>query len=215
MGLCSHTVLPCRRRGRVASVGSHHGRLRDHQSSTCVICILSDTLDGRHVAKRGGMDLHRTVVTFHNRGTTRSSNFSSDDRDRWQPWRRVEPSGAPDPHLTDSVAIAIVFHRTADAPRNPSPRDRAIVAIRSPEAPSDGADKMWKNPRSRSDRAAIAPRSRCDRAAIAVLSLGNHLQSIGRRSMKDHDHDHGPIAARSWRDHGSIVAEIAAIWKPN
>ena len=28
VGLCSHTVLPCRRRGRVASVGSHRGRLR-------------------------------------------------------------------------------------------------------------------------------------------------------------------------------------------
>ena len=28
VGLCSHTVLPCRRRGRVASVGSHRGGLR-------------------------------------------------------------------------------------------------------------------------------------------------------------------------------------------
>ena len=28
VGLCSHTVLPCKRRGRVASVGSHRGRLQ-------------------------------------------------------------------------------------------------------------------------------------------------------------------------------------------
>ena len=28
VGLCSHTVLPWRRRGRMASVGSPHGRLR-------------------------------------------------------------------------------------------------------------------------------------------------------------------------------------------
>ena len=41
---------------------------RDHQSRTCVICILSDTLDGRHVAKRGSMNLHQTVVTFRDRG---------------------------------------------------------------------------------------------------------------------------------------------------
>ena len=116
------------------------------------------------MAKRGGMDLHRTVVSFRNRGHYAIIRFfSSDGRDRWQPWRRAKPSGAPDPHRTNSVAIAIiiaiVFHRTADAPRSLSPCDRAIVAIRSPEAPSDGADKTWKNPRSRSDRAAIEPQS--------------------------------------------------------
>ena len=33
--------------------------------------------------------------------------------------------------------------------------------------------------------------------------------------MKDEDHDRGPIAARSWRDRGPIVAEIAPTWKPN
>ena len=168
-----------------------------------------ESLDDCDFSQSGALCDHRGFIGFE----------SSGGRDRWQPWQRAEPSGAPDPHRTDSVAIAIiiaiVFHRTADAPQNPSPRDRAIVAIRSPEAPSDSAYKTWKNPRSRSDRAAIEPRSRCDRAAIAVLSLGNRLQSIGRRSMKDQDHDRGPIAARSWRDRGPIVAEIAAIWKPN
>ena len=168
------------------------------------------------MAKRGGMDHHRTVVTFRNRGHYAIIRFfSSHGRDHWQPWRRVEPSGAPDPHRTSSVAIviiiAIVFHRTADTPRNPSPHDRAIVAIRSPEAPSDGADKTWKNPRLQSQFFPWGIVS----SAIAVLSLGNHLQSIDRRSMKDQDHDRGPIAALSWRDRGPIVAEIAAIWKPN
>ena len=176
------------------------------------------------MAMRGGMDLHRTVVGFRNRGHYAIIRFfSSDGCDRWQPWRCVEPSGAPDPHQTNSVAIAIiraiVFHWTADAPRSPSPRDRAIMAIRSPEAPSDGADKTWKNPRSRSDQAAIEPRSRCDRAAIAVLSLGNRLQSIGRRSMKDQDHDRGPIAgpivARSWPDRGGNRGYLEAKLKPN
>ena len=62
----------------------------------------------------------------------------------------VELSGALDPHRTDDVAITIIiaifFHRTTDAPRNLSPRDRAIVTIHSPEVQSDDGDKSWKNP---------------------------------------------------------------------
>ena len=47
------------------------------------------------------------------------------------------------------------LHRTADAARNLFPLDRAIVAIRAPEASSDGADRSWKN-------SAIAARSNRD-----------------------------------------------------
>ena len=54
---------------------------------------------------------------------------------------------------------------------------------------SDGADKTWKN-----------LRSRCDRAAIAVLSLRNRLQTTGRRPTIDQDEDYGPIVARSRPD---------------
>ena len=114
---------------------------RDHQSSTCVICILSDTLDGRHVAKRGGMDLHRTGKPFPNRG-----------------------------HY-------------------------AIMAICSPKAPSDGAHKTWKNPRSRSNRALIKPRSQFFRWGI-----------VSNQSVGDRRRIRTTIVARSWPDRGAIVA---------
>ena len=140
--------------------------------------------------------------------------FSSDGHDRWQAWRRVEPSGAPDPHRTNSVAIAILFHRTADAPRNPSPRDRAIMAICSPEAPSDDADKTWKNPRSRSDRAMIAVRSSRDRISFLGESSPIDRQAIDEGSGPRSWPDRGPIMARSWRKSWLFGSQIEAKFTP-
>ena len=88
---------------------------------------------------------------------------------------------------------------------------RIMTIIRSPEALSDGADKTWKNPRSRSDRVVIEPRSRRDRAATTLLSLGSRLHSIGRRSTKDQDHDRGLIAARSWQKSWRFGSKIEAL----
>ena len=127
------------------------------------------------------------------RGKARRHRSSSDGRDRWQSWRRVESSGAPDPHRTNSVAIAIiiaiVFHRTADVPRNLSPRDRAIVAIRSPEASSDGRRNTTKN----DDRGPIVTRSRRDRSSIVprldLLSSRNHPNLRRRRPTEIQVHD--------------------------
>ena len=107
----------------------------------------------------------------------------------------VEASGALDPHRTDGVAIAIIivifFYRTADAPRNLSPRDRAIVTIHSPEVQSDDGDKSWKNP-------TIVVRSSRDRAAIAQLSSRNRSHRIRRRPTELQDHDRRTIVVRSW-----------------
>ena len=109
-----------------------------------------------------------------------------------------------DPHPTDGVAIeiiiAIFFHRTADAPRNLGPCDRAIVTIQSSEVRSDGVEGLWKNStiavRSSRDRGAIEPRSRLDKAGIGELTWWNRCHSSGRRSTNDHDHDHGSITVR-------------------
>ena len=60
------------------------------------------------------------------------------------------------------------------------------------------------------DRGAIEPRSRRDRAAIVAPSAWNHFHSIGRRATRDQDHDHGPIAARSWPDRGMIMVNFEA-----
>ena len=121
------------------------------------------------------------------RGKARRHRSSSDGRDRWQPWRRVESSGAPDPHR--AIIIAIVFHRTADVPRNLSPRDRAIVAIRSPEASSDGRRNTTKN----DDRGQIVTRSRRDRSSIVprldLLSSRNHPNLRRRRPTEIQVHD--------------------------
>ena len=131
----------------------------------------------------------------------------------------MEPSCAPDPHRTNSVAIAIiiaiVFHRTADAPRNLSSRDRAIVAINSPEAPSDGADKTWKKPRSRSDRAVIAVRSSRDRSSFLAESCPIDRQAIDEGSGPRLWPDRGPIVARSWPDRGGNSGYLEAKLKPS
>ena len=107
----------------------------------------------------------------------------------------VELSGALDPHRTDGIVI--FFHRTADAFRNLSPRDRAIITIHSSELQSDDRDKSWKNP-------TIAVRSSRDRAAIAQLSSRNRSHRIRRRPTELQDHDRCTIVARSWCDRGKI-----------
>ena len=65
---------------------------------------------------------------------------------------------------------------------------------------------------SNSDRSLIVTRSRRDRSSIVPrlgpLSAWNRFHSIERRATHDLDHDHGPIAARSWPDHGMIVVHL-------
>ena len=43
---------------------------------------------------------------------------------------------------------------------------------------------------------------------LGPLSTWNRFHSIGRRATHDQDHDHGPIAARSWPDRGMIVVHL-------
>ena len=73
---------------------------------------------------------------------------------------------------------------------------------------SDGRQSMTKN----SDRSPIVTRSRRDRSSIVPrlgpLSAWNHFHSIGRRATHDQDHDHGPIATRSWHHRGTFQAQI-------
>ena len=62
---------------------------------------------------------------------------------------------------------------------------------------SNGRRSMTKN----SDRSSIVPR-------LGPLSAWNRFHSIGRRATHDQDHNHGPIAARSWHDRGTFEAQI-------
>ena len=72
-----------------------------------------------------------------------------------------------------------------------------------------------RTPRSRSDRTAITARSSRDLGTYDVESSPVNRQAIDEGSGPRSWPDRGPIVARSWRDCGPIVAEIAAIWKPN
>ena len=150
------------------------------------------------MAKRGGMDLHRTVVTFRNRGHYAIIRFFH---------RTTVIAG----NLGDAWSLPvrpILIERTVSRSRSSS-RLSSIGWRTLLETRVHAIARSWpfahmkrhqtaQTRRGRThDRALIEPRSPCDRAAIAVLSLRNRLQSIGRRSMKDQDHDRGPIEARS------------------
>ena len=102
---------------------------------------------------------------------------------------------------------------------------RLIPIVDSPETISDGADKAWKNPRLRYDRAPIEPRSRRNRAAIVAQSSRNHSSFVGNSSLVDRQAidegtgprswpDRGPIVARSWPDRGRNCGDLEAKLKP-
>ena len=65
--------------------------------------------------------------------------------------------------------------------------------------------------RLRRVRSPIVPRS-------GPPSMCNRLHLVGRRSTDDQDHDRGPIAMRSWHDHGTFEAKIEInlpqFWEP-
>ena len=134
----------------------------------------------------------------------------------------MEDAETMDPHRTDGVAIAIIiaifFHRTAYAPCNLGPRDRAIVTLHSHEDRSDDVEGLWKNStitvRSSRDRATIAARSSRDWGAYVVESPPFEWRAIDERPGPRSRPDRGAIVARSLPDRGPIVglfeAEIKA-----
>ena len=117
----------------------------------------------------------------------------------------MEDAEALDPHRTDGVTIAIIiailFHQTADAPRNLGPRDRAIVTIQSPDVRSDGVEGLWKNStivvRSSRNRGAIEPRLGNLRGGIAPIRADDDRRTtrttIVARSRPDRGPGRGPI----------------------
>ena len=148
-----------------------------------VLCTLSDPLDGRHVAERGSMDLHRTAATFRDRGHYAIIRFSSDGRDRSRSWRRAESSGASDLHHADgSESRGPRGPCGSQSPGSPSDgpllsRSPPIVTTRGPLQsagfPSDDGRQSWKN-------STIAVRSSRDRAAMEELTWWNRRHSSGR-----------------------------------
>ena len=128
----------------------------------------------------------------------------------------MEGSASSDRHRRSSIvdrdrglhqdARTTVMHRdTGNLPSDGGRSSQKWIAIQSS---SDGRRSMKKN----CDRSPIVIRSRIDRSSIVPRSeppsAWNRFHSIGRRATHDQDHDHGPIAARSWPDRGMIVVHL-------
>ena len=97
------------------------------------------------------------------------------------------------------------YHDRDLLPSNGGRSSQKWITIKSS---SYGRRSITKN----SDRSPIVTRSRRDWSSIVPrlgpLSAWNCFHSIGRRATRDHDHDHGLIAARSWPDRGTFEAQI-------
>ena len=128
----------------------------------------------------------------------------------------MEGSASSDRHRHSSIvdrdrglhqdARTAVMHRdTGNLPSDDGRSSQKWIAIQSS---SDGRRSMKKN----CDRSSIVTRSRRDRSSIVPRSgppsAWNCFHSIRRHATHDQDHDHGPIAERSWPDHGMIVVHL-------
>ena len=162
----------------------------DVHQNTCLKKGLSNTLDGRHVAERGSMDLHRTAAIFFAIGSiTRSSDrhrmaatfrdrrhyviirFSSNGRDRSRPFRCTW-----------------------------SHHDRWIAIGRCKQVMEE-----------LHDRGPIEPRSSRDRTSFITESIHDCQTTFSGESGPRSTPDRGPIVARSW----SIVVKIVASFEAN
>ena len=107
--------------------------------------------------------------------------------------------------LHQDARTAVMHRDTGNLPSDGGRSSQKWIAIQSS---SDGRRSMQKN----CDRSPIVTRSRRDQSSIVPRSgppsAWNRFHSIGRRATHDQDHDHGPIAARSWPDRGMIVVHL-------
>ena len=200
VGLCSHTILPFRRRGRVASVGSPHGRVRSRGPE-------SSRSSNPSRAKNGDLS-NDDPMTYHApRGNPRSSRSSSnrrpwDDRDHpiciGRPRlfaitvTHVEQSWSADLHQTDAMGAPCRSRSnlplTATMKRNPS---LFLMIPGASDFNPTAQTGRGRTPRSRSDRTAIAARSSRDQRVYVVESPPFDRTAIDERR--------GP---RSWPDRG-------------
>ena len=164
------------------------------------------------------MDLHRTAVTFRDRGHYAIIRFSSDGRDPSRSWRRAESSGASDLHHADGSESREPWGSCesrspgspSDGPR--SSRSTPIVATRGPLQsagfPSDDGGQSWKNStievRSNRDRGEIEPWTGSLRGGIVAIQADGDRRTIWTT-----------IVARSRPDRGLIVAKKHVIRKRN
>ena len=143
---------------------------------------LSNTLDARHVAKRGGTDRHRTANAFRDRRHYAIIRSSSDSRDHSQPSRRAW-----------SLLVRLIYIERAGSSSR-SDLHRTAETTRG------------RTPRSRSDRTAIAVQSSRDRSSCRAESTPrpsiDNSDAFGTRSTADR--------AKIVADRAKIVAEFLA-----
>ena len=155
VGLCSHAFLLCCTRGSIAGGQRRSQGIdrvdpspRDHWLSTCAKSDLSDAIDGRHVASRGGVNLHRTVAIHRNFGISEGDT-----------WTHLNRRGRSD--SGDASRLMIVAH------------DRSSIVAWSPH--DRGQITMWFRPRS---PLSGGPWSSCHLGHQISLSTGSNDPKI-------------------------------------
>ena len=164
VGLCSHTILfflqvTWRLGGRL--IGSERRRSRGPESTRSsikhvAICILSDPLDGWHVAERGSLDRDRMASNFRDRANDRDHPIVIEQSQSFAIF------GASDLHHANAWSSSRVDHdqtaggeleswsrRTGSANRDRSSKREFIGRWMKP----------YEEPRSRGDRGLFIARS--------------------------------------------------------
>ena len=184
---------------------------RDHQSSTCVICTLSDRDRMAHLTPHGNM-----------RNARSSSTIEIPHHPRRSACRHIDANGASDfhqmhgydsPHdLHQAVAIKrwthLMIGRTGSRDR-----DRPLTGSAIGQCRQDVEEPTIVVQSSR-DRAAIAARSSRDRTSLVVESSPIDRQAIDEGSGPRSWPDRGAIVARSWRKSWLFGRQIQAKLTP-
>ena len=163
---------------------------RDHQSSTCVICTLSDRDRMAHLTPHG-----------NTRNAGSSSTIEIPHHPRRSAGRHVNASGASDFHQTDGYDSPHDLHRA--------------VAIKRWTHLTIGRTGLRDRDRPLTGSAIGRRRQDVGEPTIAVRSSRDRTSFVGESSPGDRRRIRTTIVARYWPDRGGNRGYLEAKLKPN